>query len=58
MQAALKKRFEAHGAEEAAKRARDDLSGMVADEEGRLAKKRKSAGDKGNKGKAAYKNVF
>ena len=57
MQAALARKFQSAQQEEAAKRSRDDLSGMVAEEEGRLAKKRKAAADKKNKDKA-YKNVF
>ena len=56
MQAALKKKFEDAQATEAAKRAREDLSGMVADEAGRLTKKRKAA-EKKKEGKQ-YKNVF
>ena len=56
MQAALKKKFEDAQATEAAKREREDLSGMVADEAGRLTKKRKAA-EKKKEGKQ-YKNVF
>ena len=56
MQAALKRQFDGAQAEEAAKRQRDDLSGMVVEEETRLAKKRKAAAKK--QGDKAYKNVF
>ena len=56
MQAALKKKFEDAQAVESAKRSREDLSGMVADEAGRLNKKRK-ASEKKKEGKQ-YKNVF
>lgn len=56
MQAALKKKFEQAQEVESAKRSREDLSGMVADEAGRLNKKRK-ASEKKKDGKA-YKNVF
>lgn len=58
MQAALKKKFEDAQATEAAKRAREDLSGMVADEAGRLTKKRKAAEKKKEKEGKQYKNVF
>ena len=58
MQAALKKKFDDAQATEAAKRAREDLSGMVADEAGRLTKKRKAAEKKKEKEGKQYKNVF
>lgn len=58
MQAALKKKFEDAQATEAAKRSREDLSGMVADEAGRLTKKRKAAEKKKDGASKQYKNVF
>eukprot|EP01052_Picozoa_sp_SAG31_P028180 SAG31_NODE_2697_length_5227_cov_1.318643_7_plen_58_part_00 len=57
MQAALQRKFQDAQNQEAAANKQEDFSDMVAQEEQRLAKKRKAQADKKGKDKK-FKNVF